>query len=282
MLRTITFLALFACSAPALSQPETPSTVPWAYSAYFGTGWYRLSASGDVFVAQGTPEWTLSKQGPGGEKPGVDVVFKLPMSVGFENFAVDDPTGVLDPDNVAIASVTPAIAVTIPVNDTWTLRPFGAVGWGTVLGESDSAWAYWAGIKSRLAFERERATISVVNLFGYVGNTPDNAASDYFLPAMAGVEVDWDMPDWRIGDDPVFLSWHLSYTRFFDDFEIVFRTGEREPIPDQWGIGFSFGKIDKPLEVWWLRFDRFGVEYRTSSDGELKGVGLVFRSLFDR
>ena len=66
------------------------------------------------------------------------------------------------------------------------------------------------------------------------------------------------------------------------DFDVVLATGVRDPIPDQWELGFSFGKVGKPLRLWWLSFDRFGVAYRASSGGDLEGIGLVFRSLFDR
>lgn len=256
--------------------------MPWAYSAYFGTGWYRLADSRDVFVAQYAPRRTLAEPALVDGGRDIGLWLELPISVGFENFSLDDPTGVIDPDNVAIASVTPAITVTIPVNDTWTLRPFGAFGWGTVLGKDESAWAYWAGIKSRVKFESEQATVSLVNLAGYVGNDPEGRSSDYFLPVMAGIEVDLTREGWQIGDDAAFLSWHLSYTRFIDDFDVVLATGARDAIPDQWEIGLSAGKVGKPLELWWLRFDRFGIAYRASSGGDLEGIGLVFRSLFDR
>lgn len=256
--------------------------MPWAYSAYFGTGWYRLTNDLNVFVAQYVPRWSFAEPALEDGKRDLGFWLEVPLSIGFENFGIDDPAGVIDPDNVAIASLTPALTLTIPVNEIWTLRPFGAVGWGTVIGKGDSAWAYWAGVKSRLRFESGRTTFSLVNVFGYVGNTPEDAPSDHFMPAMAGIEIDFAGQDWHIGDDAAFLSWHLSYTRFFDDFEVVRSTGQRDAIPDQWETGFSFGKVGKPIELWWFSFDRFGIAYRVSSNGDLKGVGLVFRSLFDR
>ncbi len=278
----IAFLGAFACAGQAAAQDESDTPVPWAYSAYFGTGWYRLTDGRDVFVMQGTPGWTLTEPALTDRGRTIGIRLGLPVSVGFENFGVDDPTGVLDPDNVAIASVTPAVSVTIPVNDRWTLRPYGAIGWGTVIGGGDSAWTYWAGIKSRFEFATKHSTVSLVNVAGYVGNDPDDAPSDYFLPVMAGVETDIARPGWTIGDDPAFLSWHLSYTRFVNDFEVVLARGQIDRIPDQWEFGFSFGKVEKPLSAWWLEFDRLGLAYRVSSSGDLKGVALVFQSLFDR
>jgi hypothetical protein len=54
-----------------------------------------------------------------------------------------------------------------------------------------------------------------------------------------------------------------------------------EAIPDQWELGLGISKQETPIGVWRFRFDRLGLAYRFSSDRDLQGVGLVFRSLFD-
>jgi hypothetical protein len=50
----------------------------------------------------------------------------------------------------------------------------------------------------------------------------------------------------------------------------------------EWEIGMAFSTGEEPLRLWRLKWDRVGVVYRVSADGEFRGVGLVFRSLFDR
>ncbi|MCK5326255.1 MAG: hypothetical protein KAJ57_09600, partial [Woeseiaceae bacterium] len=53
-------LAAFLVLLPATGEPQEtgPSPVHWAYSAYFGSGWYRVSGDRDVFVVRMTPRWT--------------------------------------------------------------------------------------------------------------------------------------------------------------------------------------------------------------------------------
>jgi hypothetical protein len=56
----------------------------------------------------------------------------------------------------------------------------------------------------------------------------------------------------------------------------------KERISDQWEFGLAFSKLDERIGLWRFRFDRLGLAYRFSSDGELQGVGFVFESMFDK
>jgi len=53
--------ALLVTSAHA-QDPEA-SPVHWAYSSYFGTGWYRIKDDRDVYVLRAAPHWRV----PGGQ-----------------------------------------------------------------------------------------------------------------------------------------------------------------------------------------------------------------------
>ena len=44
----------------------------------------------------------------------------------------------------------------------------------------------------------------------------------------------------------------------------------------------AFGKGAEPLRLWRLHWNRVGIAYRFSSDGEFKGISVFFSSLFDR
>lgn len=57
--------------------------------------------------------------------------------------------GVINPDNLSTVSFTPGIEAEFPVSDRWTLRSYANLGWGTAMGDGDSAWIWYAGIKSR-------------------------------------------------------------------------------------------------------------------------------------
>jgi len=82
--------------------------------------------------------------------------------------------------------------------------------------------------------------------------------------------------------EQLILTWHGMYTTFENNLDMVLEDNSIEPITDQWEFGLSLRKKEKRIKIWWLSFDRLGLAYRFSSSGDLKGISIVFRSVFDR
>jgi hypothetical protein len=274
---------LMLFSAESVAQETTINSVHWAYSAYFGTGWYQVSGDREVFVIRGTPRWEMREASfsADGERT-IGIEFRFPITGGLDNFSTDDIPGSVDLDNVASLSVTPEIDITIPITERWWLRPYAAVGWGTALNDSDSAWTYWAGINSRYSFQKGNLNWALINSVTYVGNTPSNANSDDFWPLMAGLEFDYPLGNWKLDNEQLYLSWHGMYTSFEDDLDQTIGDGMVEAITDQWEIGVSIRKKKEPIKIWFMKFDRLGLGYRFSSTGDFKGITFIFRSVFER
>jgi len=284
------FLRVFSCLtclilslADCKAQDSTPNSVHWAYSSYFGTGWYQVAGDREVFVVRGTPRWEMREAdfSADGERT-IGIEFRFPVTGGLDNFSADDIPGAVDLDNIASLSVTPGIDITIPVTERWRLRPHVAVGWGTALDGSESAWTYWAGINSRYTFQNGKLNWALVNAVTLVGNSPNNGPSDDFWPLMAGLEFDYPFGNRLLDNEQLYLSWHGMYTTFENDLDQTISDGSTEPITDQWEFGLSFRKEKEPINIWFLRFDRLGLAYRYSSSGDLKGISFVFRSVFER
>jgi hypothetical protein len=284
LLKFFSFLTCLILSlADCRAQESTLNSIHWAYSSYFGTGWYRVSGDRDVFVVRMTPRWEYREAAfPENGEREIGIEFRFPITAGLDNFSTDDIPGAIDLDNVASLSVTPGVDITIPVTERWWLRPYAAVGWGTTLNDSDSAWTYWAGVKSRYSFQNGNLDWALVNSIAYVGNSPNIGPSDDFWPLMAGLEFDYPFGDRRPDHEQLYLSWHGMYTTFEDDLDQVIDDGSIDPITDQWEFGFSIHKKDTRIKIWWFSFDRLGLAYRTSSSGDLKGISFVFRSIFER
>jgi len=277
-------LGLIAASLslwPATASPQEtePGPVHWAYSAYFGTGWYSVSGDRDVFVARMTPRWTRSEarlDADGSRAVGIN--FKFPISVGLNDFEFDDPLDAVDVDNVSYLSVNPGIDIEIPINRVWSLRPYASIGYGQAFGTSESAWTYWAGVKSRLAFRSGKLNWRLLNQIAYVGYTPNTGPSDSFTPLMIGFEFDYPL---AFSDNPGkrwLLHWYTTYSVYGDNLEF---TAGSQQITDQWELGAALGGRDSPIQIWFMKFDRLGLGYRTSSNGDLRGITFVFRSEFD-
>lgn len=270
-------------SAGAAAQDEDISAVHWAYSTYFGTGWYQVNDERDAFAIRYShriPLREASLDEDGSRVIGMEL--RLPVTVGLNHFPLDDIAGSVDPANLANVTVTPSIFFDIPVYERWMLRPFVAAGWGTVLNGDESAWTYWAGVRSRLAFQMGNVEAALLNSIGFVGYTPNVGPSTDFWPLMTAVEFATPLGDLKHDERQLMLHWHAGYTWFQDDLDIVRRNLTTQPISDQWELGLAVGKVDSPITFWRFAFDRVGLVYRFSSDGDLQGIGFVFKSLFDQ
>jgi len=281
LLLAISAWLLFA-SAESRAQESSASSVPWAYGAYFGTGWYRVEGDRDIYVIRYTPRWKFREahlDEDGSRRIGID--FRLPITFGLDNFSYDDLVGSVDPDNLSSLSVTPGIDITIPITDNWSLRPFAAAGWGGAFTGSESVLTYWGGVKSRYSFQRGNLNWALLNSITYVGHTPSIGPSDDFWPLMAGLQLDHPLGTRRLGGEPVFLSWHGTYTTFEDNLEDVLDDGSVIAVTDQWEFGLSFRQQKSRIKILFLSFDRLGLAYRFSTSGNFKGISFVFRSAFD-
>jgi hypothetical protein len=275
--------ALLACGLQARAQTEDINAVHWAYSTYFGSGWYRVSDAQDAFVMRYTPRRALSDarlDDDGTRRWGIE--FRFPVTVGLNHFPLDDLPGSVDPENLASISVTPSVYLTWPANKRWMVRPFAAFGWGTLLNGDESAWAYWVGVKSRYVLHQGERELALLNSLAFVGYSPNDGSAEDFWPVMSALEFGHPLfresqsgQQWR-------LNWHLSYTFFQNDLDLVSRNLETEPISDQWELGLALSREDASIPVWRFEFERLGLSYRFSSDGDLQGIGLVFSSLFDQ
>lgn len=280
--QSVSVLLLLTCGTQAHAQTEDINAVHWAYSTYFGSGWYQVSDAQDAFVLRYTRKRPVSEAAideQGNRKWGIE--WRFPVTVGLNHFPLDDLPGTVDPENLANISVTPSLYLTWPATERWTLRPFAALGWGTLLSGDDSAWTYWAGVKSRYVLREGEADLALLNSLGFVAYSPSNGSSENFWPVMSALEL--RHPLLRDGKGREWLlNWHLSYTFFQNDLDLVARNLETEPISDQWELGLAVSRADSQVRIWRFGFDRVGLSYRFSSDGDLQGIGFVFSSLFDQ
>jgi hypothetical protein len=255
--------------------------VHWAYAAYFGTGTYELGDSNKVTVLRPTSRWTYrdSELREDGSRT-LGWRFRFPVAVGLHKFDFDDLDGLIDPDNVGSVSAIPGIEMDIPVTQRWMLRPSANVGWGTLTDGSESAWSYWATLRSRYTWNTGKLEWALLNSIGYVGYTPDDDKSENMFPLMAGLEFAYPFSTFKLGKDPLKLNWHIAYTNFQNDMDIVVQRQDIARVSDKWQVGLALGKQGKKIELWKFRLDRIGLTYERGGNN-LSGVKIYFRSVFD-
>jgi hypothetical protein len=277
-------VVLLALNGDVRAQESQAANVHWAYSSYFGTGWYRVDGDRDVFVLRLSTTWELAESSYENGERKIGLYLRTPVSAGLDRFDIDDIPDAVDLDNVSFLSFNPGLDVEIPVNDIWSLRPYASVGYGRELNSSgEYAWTYWGGVKSRVELHAgERSNWYLINKLGYVGYTPKTGESDSFWPAMAGIEVNHPLGQRTESGSQWLLHWNAGYTYFGNDIFFSRSAEVNQDISDQWEVGAAIGRKDDPVKIWFLEFDRLGLGLRTSSSGDLQGVTFIFRSAFEK
>ena len=123
-----------------------------------------------------------------------------------------------------------------------------------------------------------------MNGLTYVGYSADDGVSGNVLPLFTGFEIDRPLGTKKVAGEPVMLHWHAGYTSYLNEVELISSNTSLEHIKleDEWELGVAFSTGEEPLRLWRLKWDRVGVAYRFSSDGDFSGISLVFKSLFER
>lgn len=217
----VSILALIfapAVDAQVLTAEDSGNSIHWAYSAFFGTGAYRVGDEQDIFVIRVPPKWQVRTSDD--EKFGIDLEF--PVTVGVHNFDFDDILDDFVPTDLQQISVVPTVKLDMPMGPRWTLRPLASLGWGTELSGGESAWIYNAGLRSRVSFAPGRFELGLLNGLEWYGYTPDKGKSNDLSRLMTGLEVDHPMGKLQLGGDPLWLKTHVIHYWYFDELDFFF------------------------------------------------------------
>ena len=279
----VTPLLLFLLTASvAYGQAENTPDVHWAYASFFGTGWYKVSDTREAFVIKASPRWSVGE--PGYDDAG-DRVFgytlRAPLTLGLTRFGLDDISSIIDPGNLSTLSAGLVAEMDIPVNERFFIRPIAEIGYGTVLGENNSAWTWRAEARSRYSFLAGKLDWSLLTSIGITGYEPNIGDSDNFSYASLFAEFAYPVKWMTTQDSQKMLYWHLGYMAFVDDIEFSTGTVQADSVGNYWQFGLAMGKRDKPIKVWFMKFDRLGLAYKYGDKGRLRGINIIFRSLYD-
>ena len=269
--------------SPAISTAQESGSEPvhWAYSAFLGTGWYKLDSKEQVYVLRIPPRWYFRKSSideSGHRKFGIE--FHFPLTFGLHK--LEEVGDFIDIDNIGTASFNPGVEIEYPVSSRWHLRAYAHLGWGREYGSSESAWIYDAGLKSRYSFQNGKLDWGIVNEVFLSGYDAKNTGDDKFTGMLAGLDFSYPI-GWGSGSGSALkLDWDIAY-RWFENNPLFPRTtAEPISIEDNWEIGVAIARQDGPIKVWFMKFEHMGLVYRFNSDGGFRAITVNFRSPFTR
>ena len=272
-------LALMA--APPLMAVDAPQTVHWAFSSYFGTGWYQVDDSRSVFVFRIPPRWTVRRSAweDGQRKLGIEIHF--PATIGLHNLDFADAPGNIAADNFGTFSFTPGIELEIPLNERWALRPYVKAGWGKEFELNETAWIWETGIKSRYAFQTERLDWGLIASLQWAGYDQSAGDRDDTGSILLGVEARQPLRSLRLGRHWD-LHWHAAYT--FLESPLRFQQTQTDfiVIDDLFEVGLAVSLREGPFDFWFWKPDRLGLGIKFSPDGNFSALTFTSRSWFTK
>jgi hypothetical protein len=275
----LVFMLLLSISGSLLADETDFEPIHWAYSSFFGTGWYQIQDSRSVFVMRMPIRQTIresSLSDTGERQTGIQI--KYPLTLGLHD--VDDIGGILEQDNFGTVSFTPGIEFEFPINDRWYMRSFVHAGWGKELNTGDSAWIYYAGVKSQYAFPGEKYDWYLLNSLYYAGYAPDSGRSDHLAVAQLGAELRQPLSKATLFGRNIDLHWTLMYSFLGNELHFNLPDGNFDPIEDQFEATIAISLRDGPYKLWFFNIHRLGIGYQVSSNGQFKAITFQMRSWF--
>jgi hypothetical protein len=255
--------------------------IHWAYSTFFGTGWYEIGDNRSIFALRIPPRQTLRKSdyiSPGKREIGIEI--KYPLTLGFHN--LDDLPAIIHGDNFGTVSFTPGVELEIPINERWYLRPFANIGFGVDLNSSDSVWIYYTGVKSRYTFSNEKFDWALLNSLIFAGFTPDKGDSDSLAVAEIGVEFRHPLKTATLGGRPIDLHYNLMYTFHGNALHFGLPDGEFDVVKGQFKAAVAMSFRDGPKKLWFFNIHRLELGYKFTSNGNFRAFTFSTRSWFTK
>lgn len=281
LLRSCALMLIFMLGDSGYLRAEEPDFEPihWAYSSFFGTGWYQVQDSRSVFVMRMPIRQTLRKSSlseSGDRELGIEI--KYPLTLGLHD--VDDIGGILETDNFGTVSFAPGVTLEIPINKRWYMRTFAHVGWGKELNTGESAWIYYAGVRSRYALPGKKYDWYLLNSLYYAGYAPDRGRSDHLAVAQLGAELRQPLSKATLFGQNIDLHWSLMYSFLGHELHFNLPDGNFDPIDDQFEVAVAMSLRDGPYKFWFFKVHRLGIGYQFSSNGQFKAITFSMRSWF--
>ena len=261
MFMTVSAFYLQPCHAA-----DRQNLFDWYYSAVFGTGAYSI-AGRDVFLISGPYERTVREATPDNR----EIVFTLPVTLGFYDYNVDSITDLEIPTDVAMATIFPGFYTIVPMSRRWTLKPFVNFGYGKEFAGGEEAFIYAGGVRSMFRMREDQWRLAFGNALYYAGNTRQGETDMGFAAFETAVDVS-HATGYAIQGQQLYLGPYAALY-LFSNLEFIESDQTTFELDHQYEVGLSMS-TQKPITILGAEFDRIGIGYLTASN--FKAWRLVF------
>jgi hypothetical protein len=270
----LVYLVLACCvfsigvARPAIADDGEGDLVNYSFAIWLGSGVYKVADADKRFAFLRVPITYTFREDPY-DKPAfrdrLGLKLLLPALVGYQE---ETDTNF---DFFAGAFV-PGLAVHIPVNKYWTLKPFGQFGVGNDTGDGDWQYIYGTGIRSLVSFPYKDYVFGIGNSMILAENR--NASTNDingFSMLEAGLDIRtplrFTLLNRQLNTGIFFVA-----SRFYNRVDFIKEFGNTERANLIYTIGLTVG-TDEDVSIWKIKFNRVGIDYRWGNAG-FRGIGF--------
>jgi hypothetical protein len=229
----------------------------WYYSAVFGTGSYRIGER-DVFVVTVTNGDILREA----SDDKYEIVYTLPVTLGFYDYSVEDIPNLEIPTDVATLTFLPGIHYVIPLSDDWTIKPFVNLGYGKEFAGGEEAWIYSAGVRSLYRIRENSWRIAFGSALYYAGNTRESETDLGFAALELAVDISHET-DMQLDSQNIYLGGYAA-VYLFSNLEFIQSDQTTFELNEQYELGLTLSANDH-INLLGMELDRIGIGYLASS-----------------
>jgi hypothetical protein len=247
-------------SPPAFGLDADDVDVSYIYAAVMGTGSYKINGR-RITMLQLPLSYTQREMTE--DKPGM--VWNLPISLGYDTVTDHDWFGDLLDDNLVTLTLLPGFEYQIPLDDTWTIKPFGNLGAGRDFSAEETVWMGVLGVGAlgtwHLPDGWELRWGSAIQMAGEYQEQSHHRTS--FGLFETGIDGRWDTP-LLLADRVVNAGAYYIFQYFNPEWDIDALRPRESDIGVLHEIGVSVG-LQKPVTFLGVSFSRVRVGYNRGS-----------------
>ncbi len=258
-------------AAPVVTQEDADSLYHWAYSAAFGTGYYRIGDE-EGYVLKVEPVVPLGLL----KNRGVSTRLRLPFTFGYQSFGLRD---IPDPiSDLKTVTFVPGLDFDIPVKGSWVLKPYVHYGYGTQISGGESAQIYYFGINSYVDLPNlGDFEIKMINGLQWFGQVPNHGSSDSFARLVTGFEGNYRLGSLKIRGRQLYLKPHIAHYWYFNSLDFRLLLEPPVEIKQEFEIALAVG-IEERISLYFFSFDRLGVAFKDGDD--VQGIRIFLSTVF--
>ncbi len=243
-------------TGPALDPDDFK--VSYIYSAIMGTGTYKIDGR-RITMLQAPIKITQRDA----TDEAIGLTWFVPVTIGYDAVTDNNWLDLIFDEDLVTASVMPGFQADIPLNDTWSLRPLGHLGFTRDFTRSETiimgvtglravaklpdtgAWEFRWGLGLRLAGEYQL----------------DSNHSEGFSILETGVDVRRDT-GFSVLERKINVGTYFLVQRYQPEWDLAEATFRESEVRSLVEVGLSVG-LRRPRKVFGFRVDRVRLGYRT-------------------